>query len=126
MLGEVVLLCEIITQGAKASTGTFHPKAEFNALVRQGLVREIGVGQSIQCNDCDEPHDAEIVFEREQYSYFCPEIGFAPVERPNLSGVRSDLQVLTSQIGDALGCKHLKEHQSAARHGVSGLWILSR
>ena len=107
-MSAATLLCEIIAQGAKASAGTFRSRAGYHALILQGLVQESGVVQSIQCDDCDDPHDAEVVFESGQYGYFCPENGFVAIERSDLTGVKSDLQTLTSFISAALGCNRRK------------------
>ncbi len=107
-MSAATLLCEIIAQGAKASAGTFRPRAGYHALILQGLVQESGVVQSIRCDDCDEPHDAEVVFKNGQYGYFCPEIGFVSIERSDLAGVKSDLQTLISLISGALDCKRRK------------------
>lgn len=95
-------------QGSKASANTFRPRAGFGALIRQELVQEVGLVQSLLCNECREAHDAEVIFENDHYGYFCPEIGFVPIDRAKLVGIEPVLQNLVAELADALECKRRK------------------
>lgn len=104
----ISLLCEILAQGAKASAETYRPKPGYQALLSSGLVQETGLVQSTHCVDCDHAHDAEVVFEGGQYGYFCPQIGFVPVDRSKLIAVRPEPKNIVQGLADAFGCRRRK------------------
>lgn len=107
-MSAIALLCEIIAQGAKACTRSFCTRAGYDALVHCGYARETGVVQSCACHECDDPHDAEIVWENDHYGFFCPENGFVPVERSKITGVQPNLPNLVAGLAAALDCKRRK------------------
>jgi hypothetical protein len=81
---------------------TYRGCGAYGDLVTAGLVRRMGLVQSVLCDACDIGHDAAITFEDECYGYVCPEAGFVPVERPDLFAVEPDFDTLVSQIDAAL------------------------
>jgi len=107
-LAVAELLCEIIAQGANASAETFRPRTGYDALILSGFLQEAGVVQSISCDECDVAHDAEVIFEGGRYGFFCPKIGFVPVERSELFRVKPDLQYLIRNLADTFNCKRRK------------------
>jgi len=104
-LSAIALLCEIIAQGGKVSTATYGQHPEFKTLLRGGYVRESGVVRAVECLECDETHDAEIIFDAGRYGYACPEIGFVPVDRAEITAWQSDLSAIVTGIADAFACK---------------------
>ncbi|MCP3972375.1 MAG: hypothetical protein GY717_19030 [Rhodobacteraceae bacterium] len=104
----IELLCEIIAQEAKVSAASLWSNAEYHPLVRYGYLLETGVISSAACAECDNPHDAEIVFEGDQYGYFCPELGFVPVPRADVQGVVPDLPNLIERLAIVFDCKRRK------------------
>lgn len=102
------LLCEIIAQDAKASAKTFQHRSRYEALIGSGLLAEGGIAQSVSCSDCETPHDAEVVHHGGQYGYWCPDIGFVPVDRSTLVGVAPDWKELVARLADVFGCKRRK------------------
>ncbi len=108
-MAAAALLCEIISQGAKASSDTFRLRFGYGGLTRRGLVQETGLVQSLVCDECSETHDAEVIFEGGQYGFFCPEIGFVSVERTKLLGAKPVPQTLVACIGEAFDCKRRKK-----------------
>lgn len=118
---SIPLLCEIIAQGGKALAATFHGHAAYVDLVRAALVRESGVVQSIVCDACDSPHDAEVLFEGGEYGHFCPELGFVTLGRDQFVGVEPDLGKLVDALATAFDCKRRKSkpiHGATWRVGV--------
>ena len=113
----IELLCEIVAQGGKASAATFSKQPGHQTLLRYGYVRESGVVQAVACYECEEPHDAEIVFEAGRYGYFCPEIGFVPVEPAMIAGLQPDLPAIVSRLADAFECNRRK---TTPLHGAIG------
>lgn len=107
-MAVVELLCEIIAQGANASAETFRLRTGYDALIISGFLQEAGVVQSISCDECDVAHDAEVIFEGGRYGFFCPQIGFVPVERSELFRVKPDLQYLIRNLADTFNCKRRK------------------
>ncbi len=83
--------------------------------MRGGYIRETSVVQAITCESCDNPHDADIVFENEQYGYFCAECGFVPIERPAISGLLPNLSKIVAGLADVFDCKRRKATPVAGR-----------
>ncbi|WP_108819912.1 hypothetical protein [Pseudovibrio sp. Alg231-02] len=110
----IELLSEVIALGAKASAFTFRERPGFPELLRHGYIREMGFVQSVVCEECDWPHDAELVFDTNRYGYFCPTLGFLEPERASLTGLYTDLQAVVSGLANAFGCKRCK---SSPVHG---------
>lgn len=107
-MSAVGLLCEVIAQGVKASSEPLRGNPEYSLLMELGYLRETGVVSSVVCLDCDQPHDAEVVFVDGRYGYFCPDLGFVPVSRPALQGVTADVPKLIKHLADAFDCKRWK------------------
>jgi len=107
-LSAVALLCEIIAQQGKAAVLTYGKHPYLEALLRGGFVRRAGVVQSVVCLDCDSPHDAEIVYEKGGYGYFCPDLGFVPLERALIEAVVPDFPSIVGALADGLDCKRRK------------------
>jgi hypothetical protein len=84
-----------------------HPA--LNGLLRGGHVVESGVVQSIACTECDTLHDAEIIYEQDRYGYYCPELGFIPVTRDRIRGLKPDLAMVVSGLADAMECRRRKK-----------------
>ena len=107
-MSAVALLCEIIEQGGKASASTYGRHPDFAALLKHGFVRKVGVVQSVACLDCDNPHDAEIIYDAGGYGYFCPELGFVPLARALIEAVQPALPAIVAGLADAFDCKRRK------------------
>ena len=98
------LLCEIIGQAGKVAAQAYRDDARYGVLLDAGLIQRDGVVHSVLCENCDVPHDAEIVFEGESNGHFCPELGFVPVERADLVAVRPNLGALVEHLHAAFEC----------------------
>ncbi|MEP6018780.1 MAG: hypothetical protein ABJ251_09900 [Paracoccaceae bacterium] len=77
-------------------------------LLKLGLIEEIGVVASIICDECNQPHDAAVVYEASQYGYHCPELGFMPKDRTELIATQTNLGAIVTQLADHLNCKRRK------------------
>lgn len=102
------LLGDIIAQNASASAALFRPYPAYQALIDGGYIEEAGVLQSFQCDDCDLPHDAAVVFEADQYGIHCPDLGFIPKQRSDLVAIKPNLERLVQNLADCMGCKRTK------------------
>jgi len=102
------LLCEIIAQGEKPGAASFNNRPEYSLLLRGGYIRDGGVVQSVVCQDCDDPHDAEVLFEDGKYGYVCPAHGFVSLDRGSVSNIKPDVAKIVSGLADAFGCKRRK------------------
>lgn len=114
-------LCEIIAQGGKASASFYGGDDGFVALVRHGYLRDVGVLASVVCDECDAPHSAPVVYEGEQYGYFCPDLGFLTLDPARLAVFSPDVPKLIEHLADALGCRQRKSssiHDKTWRIGV--------
>ena len=107
-MSAVTLLCEIMAQGAKASAETFRLRTGYGELVQSGLLQEAGIVQSVPCGECDESHDAEVLFLEGRYGFICPEHGFVPVADASISGIEPDSKELVTRLADAFECKRRK------------------
>ncbi len=98
----------IISQSAPASAAQLKSVGAYHALIDGGYIEEIGVAQSVLCDDCDRPHDAAVVFEADQYGIHCPDLGFIPKKRSELVIVRPNLERLVQNLADRMGCRRIK------------------
>lgn len=103
-MNPVSLLCDIIGQAGKVAAQAYRDDARYGALLDAGLLEEDGLVQSMLCENCDVPHDAEIKFVGASYGHFCPEFGFVPVERADLVAVRPNLAALVEHLRAAFEC----------------------
>ena len=106
-------LCEIITQGGKVSAA-FYDDNDFAELVRHGYLRRSGVSASIVCDECDAPHSSPVVYERERYGYFCPDLGFVTLDPARLEAFSTNIPKFIDRLADAFGCRQRK---SSSIHG---------
>ena len=110
----LLTLCEIIAQGTKVSKSAYVRRDGFDVLLARGFVQEKGVVQSLVCDSCDRPHDAEIVFRDGCYGYLCPDIGFVPVADAQRSAIVADVQLLIAKLSELFKCNRRK---STSIHG---------
>ena len=101
-------LCEIIAQGGKVSADFYGGDCGFAGLVSHGYMRQAGVVAEIVCDECDEPHSAQVVHERERYGYYCPDLGFVTLDPARLDAFSPDISKLIDRLADALGCRQRK------------------
>jgi hypothetical protein len=101
-------LCEIIAQGGKVSADFYGGDDGFAELLRHGYLRSTGVLASVFCDDCDAPHSAPIVYQGQQYGYFCPDLGFLTLDPARLGAFLPDIPKLIDRLADALGCRQRK------------------
>lgn len=102
------LLSEAIAQGGKISASHYGAAPNFPWLLQQGYLTDAGVVASVLCNDCEETHTAPVVFEAGGYGYYCPDLGFVPVERKAIQGVLPDLPKLIGALADLFDCQKRK------------------
>lgn len=102
------MLSEIIAQGSKARAASYRFRHGYNALLEGGYLRETGVVQAICCQECDDPHDAQIVFEGGQYGFYCSDLGFVPLSRGQASAVTPDISCLVAALADSFVTKRRK------------------
>lgn len=102
------LLCILLDQRAPVLAADYQVLAAYQVLLNSGLIEERGFVSSIVCNECDTPHDAEIVFEAGKYGYFCPDLGFLVRERSELAAATPNVKTLITRLADALACRQRK------------------
>lgn len=120
-MNPISLLCEIIGQSGKVAAQAYRNDAKYGALLDASLILRDGVVQSVLCENCDAPHDAEIVFEGGAYGHYCLNLGFVSVERADLVAVRPDLTGLAEKLHIALECEPGGASQLAPRTWRIGL-----
>lgn len=115
------LLADIISQNAPVAAAPLQSLVAYQKLIDDGYIEETGVVQSILCDDCNQPHDAALVFETDQYGIHCHELGFIVKERRELVAVKPNLKRLVESLADSMGCKRKKStpiHNETWRIGV--------
>ncbi|MEL6920145.1 MAG: hypothetical protein AAFO77_03855 [Pseudomonadota bacterium] len=103
-MNAVSLLCDIIGQAGKVAARAYSDDARFGALLDAGLLEDDGLVQSVLCENCDLPHDAEIKFEGGEYGHYCPDLGLVPIKRGDVVAVRPDLAALVEHLHAAFQC----------------------
>ncbi len=101
-------LSSIIAQRGKASKSFYHGHAGFDLLAQTGFIRDSGLVQSVPCDACDDPHDAELVFEHDTYGYHCPDVGFVGLTVLSSRAIQPDIGKLVADLADAFDCKKRK------------------
>lgn len=107
-MNAIELLCDIIAQGTLASAASYRANEGYSELLGHGYLQEAGIISSVTCAECDVAHDAEIIFESDQYGYFCPELGFVPVARDDIVGLTPSLPSLIERLAEGFTCKRRK------------------
>lgn len=107
-MNAIELLSDIIAQGTTVSAVSYRSMPGCDWLVQHGYLQEAGIISSVQCSECDTPHDAEILFEGDRYGYFCPELGFVPLELNDLTGLTPNLSSLVERLADGFSARRRK------------------
>jgi hypothetical protein len=107
-LNALDLLAAMLAQRGRVQSVEYSSFPAYGDLIKAGLIEEAGVVSSMICDECDQPHDAKIVYEGTQYGYYCPELGFVSKPRSEVIAVQPNLGAFVSQIADALDCKRRK------------------
>lgn len=105
---ELQLYSEIMLQRGKLAANLISKYPAYTTLLDGGLIQEKGIIQSVICDQCETPHDAEIVFEGSQYGYFCPDLGFIPKDRSKLIAITANIDKFVSDLADYLEVKRRK------------------
>lgn len=114
-------LGEIFAQRGPVCAGAFGLKAELDDLIAAGFVDRLGVAKSVLCNDCENPHDADLHFEGGQYGIHCPELGFVPKKQSEVAAINANVPHLVENLATELECKRKKStpvHGETWRVGV--------
>lgn len=101
-------LCNIIAQRGIASEKLHKREVGYDLLLARSLLRNNCVVQSVACDACDDPHDAQVVFEDGTYGHYCPDFGFIQLDDFDIKGVQADIAKLVGMLADTLDCKRRK------------------
>ena len=101
----LALFCMIASLRHKVASHSYIHLPAFAALGKAEFLADVGVVQSVHCDDCDMAHDAEVIFERGAYGYFCPDLGFMQLDRAEIAAVVPQYDPLVTALADALSCK---------------------
>lgn len=104
----VETLSSIIAQGGKASKAFYQRRGGFDLLAGSGFVRCRGVVQSVVCEECNDPHDAEVVFANGSYGIYCPDAGFAELTAQSIEAIQPDIGRLVADLAGVFDCKRRK------------------
>ena len=107
-MNAVALFATMLAQRGRVRSVEYSSFPAYGDLIKAGLIEESGVVSSMICGECDQPHDAKIVYEGSRYGYYCPELGFVSKPRSEVIAVQPNLSAFVSQIADALDCKRRK------------------
>lgn len=113
-MSAVSLLCEIIAQGGRLASDYYSSDQAFDALVTHGFLSKAGVLASVVCDDCDAPHSAPVGYDGDGYGYYCPDLGFVPLDPALLTTVKPDIPLLIRRLAVAFECRQRK---SSSIHG---------
>jgi len=102
------LLAEILAQRTPVSAAQYQSDPALTPLMDFGFVQEAGLVRSVLCNDCDQPHDAEVVFEEKHYGIHCPDLGFIARDRSGLVAIQPKIGHLVKCLAASLNCKRTK------------------
>lgn len=101
-------LSGVIAQRAYAAKSFFENQTAFDLLKTVELVQETGKLQSVVCDDCSDPHDAEVVFEGGNYGVYCQEAGFVRLEVNDVTAIKPNVAKLVADLAALFDCKRRK------------------
>ncbi len=104
-MNAVDLLATLLAQRGPVIASQYSTLPAYAQLLEMGLIEETGVVPSITCDECDQSHDAAVIYEASQYGYYCPDLGFIPKARTDLIAAQPNLGAVVAQIADHLNCK---------------------
>lgn len=104
-MDAIDLFATLLAQRGRVRSVEYSSLPAYDDLTHAGLIEETGVVSSIICDDCDQPHDAQVVYEGSEYGHHCPDLGFISKARSELIATQPNLRAFTTQIADALSCK---------------------
>ena len=104
-MNAVDLFAALLAQRRRVRSVEYSSFPTYEHLIEAGLIEEAGVVSSIICGECDQPHDAQVVYEGSQYGHYCPNLGFIAKARSELIATQPSLSTFAAQIADALTCK---------------------
>jgi len=107
-LEAVQLYSAIVAQRGKLAANLISQLPAYKSLLDCGFIQKKGIIQSVLCDQCDAPHDAEIVFEDARYGYYCPDLGFVPKSRSELKAVKANIDKFVSSFAEHLEVKRRK------------------
>ncbi len=84
-------------------------RAGFAALQANGLVEDAGLLKSVRCDECDQSHDALIIYSDDEgtYGWNCYDCGFIPIAKHRIGAVRVSLPSLVAALASSLVCRNL-------------------
>lgn len=107
-MDAVELFVTLITQRGGVRANEYSRHSAYNHLIKAGLIEETGVVPSLVCDECHFPHDANIVYERELYGFYCPDLGFVPKARSELIAVIANIDKFVSNLAEYLEVQRRK------------------
>lgn len=107
-MSAVDLLASVICHEGKVCAASLDRGRDVHALLSCGLLLEAGVVSSVVCSDCENAHAAEVIFDEGAYGYFCPDMGFVSLERPDIAAVEPDLPALIESLAETFACARRK------------------
>lgn len=107
-MNAIELFATLLAQRGRARSAEFSSFPAYNDLIKARLIKETGVVSSLVCYECEQAHDARVVYEGSQYGYYCSDHGFISLPRTELITVQTNVDAFIAQIADALACKRRK------------------
>jgi hypothetical protein len=107
-LNAIELFATLLAQRGCVRSVEYSSFPAYNDLIKARLIEETGVVSSLVCDECEQTHDARVVYEGSQYGYYCPDLGFISKPRTELITVQPNVGGFIAQIADALACKRRK------------------
>lgn len=101
-------LCEIIAQRGKAAKAFYQDCVGFDQLAKTDLIKVSGKVQSIFCDGCSDPHDADIVFEDGCYGFYCHDAGFVQIDDKDTDAIKPSVEMLVADLASAFKCRRRK------------------
>lgn len=99
------LFAVLVAQRGRVAASLYSSQPAYNLLIETGVIEETSIVPSIACNECDQAHDAAIIYEGAQYGYYCPDFGFVSKPRSELIDIQCNLGAFTKLVAEHLGCK---------------------
>ncbi|SEW32936.1 hypothetical protein SAMN04488515_2367 [Cognatiyoonia koreensis] len=104
----IATLARIIAQRGRTSKTFFEKQDGFYPLIDAGLVEVTGKVQSILCDACSDPHDAEVIFRDGTYGFYCGEVGFCSVDESDVIAIDPNIGGLVAHLASVFACKRRK------------------
>lgn len=118
-MGPLQVLAQLLGSGVGKQTRASHDNGALAVLERMQIVRAAGALDRIVCDNCDEPHGADVRRSSDGWRIRCRDHGWLKVEEAEVAAIEVDFEALAGIIAAEMAAKGRVRQ-------IGDLWSLGR